>query len=245
MMFLDQAQSHDHHHHHHYVGSHAHCSDDDTLLPPEKTTAASATAAAVGTTSAPISGAGTPVSGHVIPSSDTGKNKLGAVASVTNLLGLGTTSAADRAVLGLLVHCASDGLALGSAFLSGNAALSFVVGAAMVLHKAPMAFGLTSYLQSCRWPWPKAQRTLVIFSATAPASSLVTYTLLSAVPMFTTPTAVSLAILFSGGTFLHASTMHILPELQSHATGKFSVEQLGAVAVGCVLPALLMWGHHH
>jgi hypothetical protein len=248
MMFLDQAQlhgGHDHHHHHHL--GHAHCSDDDTLTPPEKIiqSAAGAATAAVGTVSASISGAGAPVSGHVLPPSDNGKSKLGAVASVTNLLGLGTTTAADRAVLGLLVHCASDGLALGSAFLSGNAALSFVVGAAMVLHKAPMAFGLTSYLQSCRWPWAKAQRTLIIFSATAPASSLLTYTLLSAVPMFTTPTAVSLAILFSGGTFLHASTMHILPELQSHATGKFSLEQLGAVAVGCVLPAVLMWGHHH
>lgn len=241
MMFLDQAQSHDHHHHHH-VG-HAHGNEDDTVAPPDKTSVTAGTAAAaVGTTPGLDTSTSTPVSGHVIPSSDNGKVK---VASVTNLLGLGTTSAADRAVLGLLVHCASDGLALGSAFLSGNAALSFVVGAAMVLHKAPMAFGLTSYLQSCRWPWPKAQRTLIIFSATAPASSVVTYTLLSAVPIFTTPTAVSLAILFSGGTFLHASTMHILPELQSHATGKFSVEQLGAVAAGCVLPALLMWGHHH
>ncbi|KAL4548184.1 hypothetical protein Ndes2526B_g07376 [Nannochloris sp. 'desiccata'] len=245
MMFLDQAQSHEHHHHHHHHVGHAHCSDDDTLAPPEKPSSNAGTAAAVGTVSGVNPSADTPVSGHVIPSSDNSKGKLGAVASVTNLLGLGTTSAADRAVLGLLVHCASDGLALGSAFLSGNAALSFVVGAAMVLHKAPMAFGLTSYLQSCRWPWAKAQRTLIIFSATAPASSLVTYTLLSAVPMFTTPTAVSLAILFSGGTFLHASTMHILPELQSHATGKFSVEQLGAVAAGSVLPALLMWGHHH
>lgn len=245
MMFLDQVQSHDHHHHHHH-GGYAHGNDDDTLAPPEKSSVpVSTAAAAVGTISGLNSSAGTPVSGHVIPSSDSSKVKLGAVASVTNILGLGTTSAADRAVLGLLVHCASDGLALGSAFLSGNAALSFVVGAAMVLHKAPMAFGLTSYLQSCRWPWAKAQRTLIIFSATAPVSSVVTYTLLSAVPMFTTPTAVSLAILFSGGTFLHASTMHILPELQSHATGKFSVEQLGAVAVGCVLPALLMWGHHH
>ena len=139
MMFLDQSQSHGEggHHHHHHLG-HAHSSDDDTVPPPEKK---SSTAAAAGTTSVPISGSGTPVSGHVIPSSDTGKNKLGAVASVTNLLGLGSTTAADRAVLGLLVHCASDGLALGSAFLSGNAALSFVVGAAMVLHKAPMAVG--------------------------------------------------------------------------------------------------------
>jgi zinc transporter 9 len=246
MMFLDQAQSHGHDHHHHHLG-HAHCSDDDTLAPPEKkATSATGTSAPAIPAPGTISGAGTPVSGHVIPPSDNGKGKLGTVASVTNLLGLGATSPADRAVLGLLVHCASDGLALGSAFLSGNAALSFVVGAAMVLHKAPMAFGLTSYLQSCRWPWPKAQRTLIIFSATAPASSVLTYTLLSAVPMFTTPTAVSLAILFSGGTFLHASTMHILPELQhSNAAGKFSVEQLGAVAVGCVLPALLMWGHHH
>lgn len=153
---------------------------------------------------------------------------------------------ADRAVLGLLIHCASDGLALGSAFLSGNSALSFVVGTAMVLHKAPMAFGLATYLQSCEWPWPKAQRTLIIFSATAPASSLVTYTLLRALPMFTTPLAVALAILFSGGTIMFAAAMHILPELVADSPhGYLNKQQLAAVAIGSFLPALFSWGHHH
>ena len=136
---------------------------------------------------------------------------------------------------------------MGSAFLSGNAALSLVVGTAMVLHKAPMAFGLATYLIACKWPWARAQRTLVAFAAAAPAATVVTFTFLRVVPALTTPVAVSLAILFSGGTFLHAATMHILPEVVGgggcgHAMGG---EQLVAVAAGCVLPALLSWGHHH
>ena len=237
MLLLDQLQAgaDGHSHgvgHHHHIG-HTHCPDTGPSSG-EVTTSSSSVADPF---SAALKETDGLVSGHVIPTgTSTGKGKSGGAA--------GGSSSADRAVLGLLVHCASDGLALGSAFLSGNTALSFVVGTAMVLHKAPMAFGLTAYLQTCRWPWAKAQRTLILFAATAPASSLLTFTLLSTVPLFTTPTAVSLAILFSGGTFLHAATMHILPDVVAN-TGHLNTEQLGAVAVGCVLPALLSWGHHH
>ena len=52
----------------------------------------------------------------------------------------------------------ADGLAMGVAALSGNARLSALIGAAMVLHKAPMGFGLGTYLMSCKWPWQRAQR---------------------------------------------------------------------------------------
>lgn len=43
--------------------------------------------------------------------------------------------AVDPAVLGLLVHCAADGLALGAAALSGNTQLSLIVSVAMLAHK--------------------------------------------------------------------------------------------------------------
>lgn len=137
---------------------------------------------------------------------------------------------------------------MGSAFLSGDAALGFVVGVAMVLHKAPMAFGLATYLMACHWPWPKARRALVAFASAAPLATVATYTLLRSLPFFTSPVAVSLAILFSGGTFLHAATMHILPEVIGGGGcghGHLGREQLVAVAMGCILPAVLSWGHHH
>lgn len=230
MMFLDQAQAsaaggHAHCGHAHHA--HAHAADGEdrdahghgTI---ELTDAAAAAAVADPPLPGPPPSSGTPGKGGALPDA----------------------SAADRAVIGLLVHCVSDGLALGAAFLSGNATVSYGVGLALVLHKAPMAFGLTAYLQSCKWPWARAQRTLVTFAATAPASAVATYTLLRAVPAFTTPLAVSLAILFSGGTFLHAATMHILPEVVGEG-GRFSVQQLAAVAAGCVVPILFSWGHHH
>lgn len=150
----------------------------------------------------------------------------------------------ERAITGLLVHCAADGLAMGSAFLSENPSLGLLVGLAMVIHKAPMAFGLSAYLQSCHWSWPKAQKTLILFSAAAPASTMVTYTILSMIPIFTSGTATSMAILFSGGTFLQAATMHILPDALNHES--MSMEVLGAFIVGCFFPTFLSYiGHHH
>jgi zinc transporter 9 len=151
----------------------------------------------------------------------------------------------QHAISGLLIHCAADGLAMGAAALSGNASLTALVGAAMVLHKAAMALGLSTYLMSCHWSWARSQRTLIIFSATAPVSAVTTYMLLGAVPLFTTPTAVALILLVSGGTFLYAATMHILPEVLAAGGGGMSREQLIAVSVGCLAPVVLSWGHSH
>ncbi len=154
----------------------------------------------------------------------------------------GGCSPADRALAGLLVHCAADGLAMGAAALSGDAALSLVVGVAMVLHKAPMALGLSTFLLAARWPWPRARRALLAFSAAAPAAALATFAALRAVPALTSPAAVSLALLFSGGTFLHAACMHVLPEVAGGGAGG---TRLAAVAAGALLPTALSWGHSH
>ena len=145
---------------------------------------------------------------------------------------------------GLLIHCAADGLAVGAAALAGNARLSLMIGVAMVLHKAPMAFGLSTFLMGAAWPWPRARRTLVAFSAAAPLSALATYVLLGWVPGLTSPTSVALCVLFSGGTFLYAAAMHILPEVLG-TCGAASGGQLAAVALGSLLPVGLSWGHSH
>lgn len=49
----------------------------------------------------------------------------------------GAPAATDpsNAITGLLIHCCADGLAMGAAFLSGNARLTVIIAAAMVLHK--------------------------------------------------------------------------------------------------------------
>ena len=51
-------------------------------------------------------------------------------------------------LLGLIVHAAADGLAVGVASVSPSIKLAVGVGMAMVLHKGPVAFGLGSFLVS-------------------------------------------------------------------------------------------------
>lgn len=152
----------------------------------------------------------------------------------------------QSAITGLVIHCAADGLAMGAAFLSGDARLSMLIAAAMVLHKAPMAFGLATYLMACQWSFQRSRRTLLLFAATAPTATLATYATLGSLAVLSSPAAVALCVIFSGGTFLYAATMHILPEvLHSGGGGRMSVAQLSAVTLGSLLPVLLSWGHHH
>ena len=47
----------------------------------------------------------------------------------------GKQDAASRALIGLLVHSAADGFAVGASSVSTSASLSFLVAVAMVLHK--------------------------------------------------------------------------------------------------------------
>ena len=149
-----------------------------------------------------------------------------------------------NAVTGLVIHCCADGLAMGAAFLSGNARLSMIIAAAMVLHKAPMAFGLGTYLLACRWPFARARGPLLVFAAAAPAATLATYGLLGSLAVLQSHAAVALCVIFSGGTFLYAATMHILPEVLGGGH-HLSTAQLVAVAAGSLAPVALSWGHHH
>lgn len=153
-------------------------------------------------------------------------------------------SSPQRAITGLLIHCAADGLAMGAAALSGDLGLSLMISVAMVVHKAPMAFGLATYLMKHKWPWARAQPTMVLFSAMAPIGATITYLLLGNIPVFTSQGAIALIVLFSGGTFLYAATMHILPEVLGGGC-HLTLNQIAALTVGGVLPAVLAFGHTH
>lgn len=148
----------------------------------------------------------------------------------------------ESAIAGLIVHCVADGIAMGSAFVSGSTSTTLILGAAMVLHKAPMAFGLSSYLISCKWTWQRSQETIVWFSAAAPLSTMATYILLSMFRGALGEKGVALAMLFSGGTFLFAATQHILPGVLSR---RLSRDDWIALSIGSVLPIVMSLGHHH
>ena len=52
-------------------------------------------------------------------------------------------------------------------------------------------------------------------------------------------------MLFSAGTFLYVSTVHVLPEVTKDAQNGFSRKELVCLVGGALLPLLLTAGHHH
>lgn len=61
---------------------------------------------------------------------------------------LDTGSKEMPVLLGLILHAAADGLAVGVACISPSVKLAAAVSMAMVLHKGPVAFGLGVFLVS-------------------------------------------------------------------------------------------------
>lgn len=52
----------------------------------------------------------------------------------------------STATIGLVVHAAADGIALGAAATTSHQDVEMIVFLAIMLHKAPAAFGLVSFL---------------------------------------------------------------------------------------------------
>lgn len=73
-----------------------------------------------------------------------------------------------------------------------------------------MAFGLATYLAAARWTRPRTRRALALFAAASPIAAVATFALLAAAPALSSPAGIALCVLFSGGTFLYASCIHIL-----------------------------------
>jgi zinc transporter ZupT len=160
--------------------------------------------------------------------------------------GGGASDQARQAYIGLLIHSVADGLAVGAASLSTNLAVSFTVAAAMVMHKGPVAFGLTLYLQAASWEPTRRHQALLLFCAMSPVTAVATYLLFGQLPGVTSQLNVALCVLFSGGTFLYAACVHIFPSVLG-SSGMVPNRQLPALVVGAALPLLLstLVPHHH
>lgn len=160
------------------------------------------------------------------------------------------------ATIGLVIHSAADGIALGAASAASQPSLEALVFLAIMLHKAPAAFGLTSFLLAEGLDNKRIRQHLGAFALAAPAMALFTYGVIqaqstSAEPQLAEGSPVTgLALLFSAGTFLYVATVHVLPEVVStNGTGDGSKEltrtQLLVLVAGCTLPVLLSLSHHH
>lgn len=119
------------------------------------------------------------------------------------------------ATLGLVVHAAADGVALGAAATTSHQDVEIIVFLAIMLHKAPAAFGLVSFLLHEKIERQQIRKHLAIFSLSAPLLTLLTYFGIGQEQKETlnSVNATGIAMLFSAGTFLYVATVHVLPEL--------------------------------
>jgi solute carrier family 39 (zinc transporter), member 9 len=86
--------------------------------------------------------------------------------------------------LGLVVHAAADGIALGAASATSKVDVEMIVFLAIMLHKAPAAFGLVSFLIHEGLDKQRIRKHLIIFSLAAPLMAILTFTFLKSVGLF-------------------------------------------------------------
>ncbi|MCJ1417621.1 hypothetical protein MMC32_003965 [Xylographa parallela] len=176
--------------------------------------------------------------------------------------------------LGLVIHAAADGIALGAS--SSQPSLSFIIFVAIMIHKAPAAFGLTSVLLKQGLGKRAARVHLLAFSLAAPLGALGTWIVVrilgaggvgfggeESLKFWT-----GVLLLFSGGTFLYVA-MHTMQENhgdegsaheESHGNGYLdaphgrdvsrqksgpSLQLVMAAVAGMLLPLLTQIGHAH
>ena len=124
-----------------------------------------------------------------------------------DLLGLSAT-------LGLLVHALVDGIAVGASVSSSNET-GLIVFVAIMLHKGPAAFGLSSFLKHIKITESKSKGYLFVFALASPIMAILTFFVLKD-SSFATVDNIGLALLFSAGTFIYVATVDVLPEIHSH-----------------------------
>lgn len=161
------------------------------------------------------------------------------------------------ATLGLVVHAAADGVALGAAATTNQTDVEMIVFLAIMLHKAPASFGLVTYLMHEGLERTKIRRHLLVFSLAAPTMGILTFLSLTVHGRanLDTLSATGVAMLFSAGTFLYVATVHVLPEVTNlghgHGAGSgdsgggFSKSEMIVLIVGAIMPLFLTMGHHH
>ncbi|EAW18768.1 Mn(2+) transporter ATX2 [Aspergillus fischeri NRRL 181] len=185
------------------------------------------------------------------------------------LLDAGSTSSRSHSfatTTGLVIHAAADGIALGAS--TSDTGLSFIIFLAIMVHKAPASFGLTSVLLKQGVSSRTARAHLVVFSLAAPFGALATFLFVrivgsgSSSDEAATLWRTGMLLLFSAGTFLYVA-MHTmqenspnseLRELPMNGYGESrdiptkadkSMRDLVASVIGMILPMFLQLGHAH
>jgi zinc transporter 9 len=172
---------------------------------------------------------------------------------------------------GLVIHAAADGIALGASSAASNNSLGFIIFFAIMVHKAPAAFGLTSVLLKQGVSKRTARAHLLLFSLAAPMGAVLTWIVVYTLGHRTVESKdnttwwTGMLLLFSAGTFLYVA-MHSMQEItkvpqdvqtNGHANGyadgreaprveeRPPITDLLAACFGMILPLFLQVGHAH
>lgn len=186
------------------------------------------------------------------PTSDTGTSSYIAVDNLQEMYEPRASSAAHTVTtvrneyadtFGLCIHSLADGIALGSS-AQASAKTSIIVFLAIVVHKGPAAFGLTSLLLSRSVPRRIIQYHLLLFSISAPLGALFSFVVVSRLGSAYSEVQIGdlsgLFLLFSGGTFLYVAVSH-LPSRSLQGFESLSV--LGGLILPIIMSRLIGHGH--
>lgn len=145
-----------------------------------------------------------------------------------------SSSSISVLALGLSVHALADGLAIGAAAVAGDTAFSVLVAVAVGIHRVPAALSLGLFALHETNNKPKALRGLFSFALATPLAMLVSYLVLDGAD----EGVISLALLFSAGTFLYVATVDTLPAIHNPESGRRSVRN---VLIGVALITVLVF----
>lgn len=154
-------------------------------------------------------------------------------------------SATERAVhqmgglsafIALSLHTLIDGIALGTAVTGGeDFALGGLVFLAIIFHKMPAAFSLTSALKADNYSNSTALSYLVIFNAMVPVGAVLAFVVLYGLPAW----LLGAMLCFSAGTFIHVATSDLLPVIHRQRSSKLLPS--GVVVLGALFMAAFGW----
>jgi len=138
-------------------------------------------------------------------------------------------------VLGLSLHSAADGLAIGSAAAGSSEAVTAIVALAVLIHKVPAAFSLGVFSAHERSERNETIRDVVLFSIATPVMIIASFYALEGLDEH----LIALAMLFAGGTFLYVATVDTLPDIHNPETGR---EAMLNVLMGVVIMVAILFG---
>ncbi|KAF9928328.1 hypothetical protein BGZ67_007052 [Mortierella alpina] len=160
--------------------------------------------------------------------------------------------------IGLVVHAAADGIALGAS--ASRPELRLIVFLAIMLHKAPAAFGLSTVLLQHGFSRRQTRQQVAIFSLAAPIGALLTFIFIQMSGQHDEASLhwwTGMLLLFSGGTFLYVA-MHVMSEMNNSERSSsgysvggssgdkgLSVVEVLCVIGGMIVPLILSVDHEH